>query len=67
MYENYVRLRDAKGVTDYEVARATGIAPSVISEWKRGKYNLKVDKLMKIASYFGVTLDDLVKEPETVE
>ena len=67
MYENYARLRDAKGVTDYEVARATGIAPSVISEWKRGKYNLKVDKLMKIAAYFGVTLDELMETPAAVE
>lgn len=67
MYEIYARLRDAKGVTDYEVAKATGIAPSVISEWKKGKYNLKVDKLVKIAAYFGVTLDDLMKEPAAAQ
>ena len=67
MYENYVRFRDEKGVTDYEVAKATGIAPSVISEWKSGKYKLKVDKLIKIAAYFGVTIDELMKEPVAAE
>lgn len=61
MYGIYVSLRDAKGVTDYEVAKQTGITKSTFSEWKKGTYTPKIDKLKKIADYFGVTLDTFVR------
>lgn len=61
MYAKYVELRDKKKLRDSEVARATGIAPSVFTDWKNGKCNPKVDKLLKIADFFGVTLDELAR------
>ena len=60
MYEIYCKLRDEKGVKDYAVAKATGMAQTVFSEWKRGKSTPKVDKLQKIADYFGVPLEYLM-------
>ena len=64
MYENYVRLRDGKGVTDYEVAKNTGVSTSTLTCWKQGLYVPKIEKLLKLADYFGVTLDDLVRNGE---
>lgn len=61
MYKKYVQLRDAKGVTDYEVAKRTGLTTATLSQWKHGVYVPKVDKLIKIADYFGITLDELVR------
>ena len=61
MYAKYVALRDAKEVKDIDVAKATGIEPSTFSDWKRGKSAPKVEKLVKIADYFEVTLDELVR------
>lgn len=61
MYERYAAMRDAKGVTDYEVSKQTGIPRSTLSEWKGGRSKPKVDKLQKIATYFGVTLEDLLE------
>ena len=62
MYKKYEALRDQAKVTDYEVAKQTGIAAQTLSDWKKGTYTPKVDKLMKIAKYFGVSLEDLLAE-----
>lgn len=59
MYENYARIRDAKGVKDSDVARATGISAGTLSDWKHGRYKLKYDKLQKIAEFLGVSTDEL--------
>lgn len=60
MYERYAELRDAKGVTDSAVAAATGIGVSTFSDWKSGRSKPKVEKLQKIAEYFGVHIEDLL-------
>lgn len=60
MYKNYEALRDAKGVTDYAVAKATGITKSTFTDWKSGRSKPKIEKLTKIAAYFDVPLNDLI-------
>lgn len=62
MYAKYAELRDKMGVRDADVAKATGVFQSVFTDWKNGKSTPKVDKLIKIADYFGVSLDELVRE-----
>lgn len=57
MYKQYSELRDSKGVTDYRVAKETGIPKSTFTDWKTGKSKPKVDKLKKIADYFDVTIE----------
>lgn len=57
MYDKYRAIRDEKGVSDYAVSKATGVDPTTFSKWKHGKYTPKVDKILKIAQYFGVSLD----------
>ena len=57
LYKRYVELRDNKGVTDYKVSLETGIPKSTFSEWKAGRSNPKIEKMKKIADYFGVTVD----------
>lgn len=65
MYEIYQKLLDEKGIKNADVSRATGISNMTLSDWKNGKSTPKQDKLMKIADYFGVSLDYLMtgKEP----
>lgn len=60
MYEKYVALRDTKGVTDKDVSVATGIGMSTFSDWKSGRSKPKVEKLSKLAEYFGVHIEDLI-------
>ena len=57
MYEIYKKLLDMNGVKSADVARATGISNMTFSDWKKGKSTPKMDKIEKIAKYFGVTTD----------
>ena len=57
MYEKYVQLRDERGLTDYAVAKATGLSTATMSNWKAGLYTPKVDKIKKLADYFGVPIE----------
>lgn len=60
MYERYCEIRDARGFTDYEIAKKTGINPATFSDWKKGKSAPKVEKLAKIAAVLGTSIDYLV-------
>ena len=57
MYDIYLKLLEEKGVKTSDVCKATGIVASTFSDWKKGKSAPKQDKLMKIADYFGVSLE----------
>lgn len=60
MYEYFQYLLDKYGVTAYKVAKETGVTTATLTNWKKGKYNPKPDKLQKIADYFGVPLSYLL-------
>ena len=60
MYEIFDELRKAKGLRIADVQRATGVSYSTFTDWKAGRYTPKVDKLQKIADFFGVTVDYLM-------
>lgn len=60
MYERFEKLLEERGVTAYEVARSTDIAPPTLTAWKRGEYTPKIDKLCKIANYFGVPVTEFI-------
>ena len=66
MYEIFEKLCQEKGVTPYRVGKETGIQTATLSEWKKGKYTPKANKLQKIADYFGVSLEYLTtgEQPE---
>ena len=62
VYNKFKQLLDERGVTAYQVAKETGISTATLTQWKQGLYTPKVDKIMKIADYFGVPLEYFVKE-----
>lgn len=57
MYNKYVKVRDAKGISDYRVSLDTGITKSTFTDWKNGRSNPKIEKLKIIADYFGVSIE----------
>lgn len=64
IYVRFEKLKEEKDVTSYAVAKATGITTTTLTNWGKGKYTPKQDKLQLIADYFGVTLDYLVNGEE---
>lgn len=60
MYDIFLQLMTEKGVRPKDVARATGVAYTSLTDWKAGRSRPKVDKLQKLADYFGVSVDYLL-------
>lgn len=64
MYCKFEQLLKDRGLTAYKVAADTGIATATLTEWKKGTYKPKVDKLMVLAKYFGVPIEFFLEDPE---
>ncbi len=62
MYERYEKLRNARGITDYQVSKATGVSTSTLTDWKMNRYTPKLDKVKAIADFFGVTVDYFISK-----
>lgn len=68
MYKKYEELLLKHNKTSYQVSKDTGIAQSTLADWKAGKSQPKVDKLQKLADYFGVPLSYFLEDTkETVQ
>lgn len=65
MYEKFEMLLKSHGATASDVAKATGLYPSTFSDWKSGRSNPGVEKLAKIAKFFGVQIEDFLEDKET--
>lgn len=68
MYEVFDELLKKKGLNIHKVAKATGISPSTITDWKAGRYTPKAEKRQRLADYLGVSLEylDTGIEPESI-
>lgn len=54
LYQTYADLRDSRGLSDYRVAKDTGISFATFTRWKKGEYTPRVETLEKIARYMGI-------------
>lgn len=64
MYEKFLKLLELHNVKPADVARATGIYTSTFSDWKSGRSKPKMEKLQKIADYFGVPVSYFTDEKQ---
>ncbi len=62
MYSKFEELLKANGKTAYQVSKDTGVATATLTEWKKGTYTPKTDKLLKLAEYFGVPIEYFLKD-----
>lgn len=53
-----------KGVSQKEAARAVGVTPATFSTWCSGVYIPRMDKVERLARYFGCKKSDLIEEPQ---
>lgn len=69
MRERYAELLKLKGLKGVDITKNVGIPSSTLSEWKKGKYELGMDKIVAIANYLDVSLDYFVlgKEAQSNE
>lgn len=63
LYEKVNALCKEKGVTIYQMCKEIGIGQNVVSNWKERKNTLpKLDTAVKMADFFGVSVDYFLKE-----
>lgn len=62
LYDKFRQIIEKRGITPYKVSKATGISQVTLSDWKHGRYKPKVDKLIKIAKYLNVPLEELIDD-----
>ena len=54
-------LRDAKGLTQMEVAVKLGTNPTTVSNWERGVQEPRLNQIPSLAKLYGVTADELIQ------
>lgn len=64
LYSKFENLLKDNNITAYQVSKETGVTTATLSEWKTGKYTPKIDKILKLADYFGVTAEYFLNHVE---
>lgn len=64
-YEIFAKLMKETGLSISETARQIDIPPSTITDWRAGRTTPKADKLLKIANFYGVSIEYLLTGAET--
>lgn len=59
--QNLKRIRAAKGISQGDVVKATGIDKAMISNIENGKTNPTLSTIAKLAKAVGVSIDELIK------
>ena len=58
--ENIKTLRKEKNLTQPELAKALHVSNGMISFWENGKYEPTATNIILIASYFNISIDELL-------
>lgn len=53
---------DKSGKTQKEVAQAIGVSAPTLNEWLNAKKMARIDKIQKLADYFGILKSDLIED-----
>lgn len=63
-YGRYEQIRKKHYLNDTQVAKLANVSRSTFTDWKMGRSQPKMDKLLKIAAVLGVQVSDLTGESE---
>ena len=64
--DNLLYLRNIKGLSQEQVAEAVGISRQSYSKWEQGDTFPDIDKCDKLAKFYGVTIDSLIRSDEKI-
>lgn len=56
-FEVFRKLCEERNVTIYKVSKDTGLQSAMLYHWEKGRYSPKVDKVMILAKYFHVGVE----------
>ncbi|MDD6716940.1 MAG: helix-turn-helix transcriptional regulator [Firmicutes bacterium] len=61
-YRKFENLCKEHGMTVRQVSQETGVATSTLSNWKLGRYEPKLDKILSLQRFFNVELEAFVDD-----
>ena len=59
---NLKRYMEVKGKSRNDISEALGISYFTVSDWVNGKKYPRMDKVEKLANYFGIQKSDLIED-----
>lgn len=62
--ENLKRQMQESGKTRKDISEALGLSYFTVTDWVKGKKMPRMDKVEKLANYFGCLKSDLIEEKE---
>lgn len=66
-HSKMIKLRKIKGLTQESFAAEIGVSRQSVYKWESGQSYPDVEKLLKIAHTFGVTVDDMLNDEMDVD
>lgn len=57
-------MRQAKGITQWQLAEKIGVRQESVAQWETGKTAPRFDRLIAIAKALDCLVDDLIKADE---
>ena len=63
---NIAHLRKRSGLTQAGLAEKVNYSDKAVSKWERGESAPDILTLVSLAEVFGVTVDDLLKDPNAL-
>ena len=66
-HSKMIKLRKIKGLTQESFALEVGVSRQSVYKWESGQSYPDVEKLLKIARTFGVTVDDMLNDEMDVD
>lgn len=58
--ERIRQLREARGITQVELAKHLSVTKQSVSNWENNNIQPSVEMAVSIADFFGITMDDLL-------
>lgn len=66
-YDRIFDIMEKRELTAYRVSKDTGISQASLADWRKGRSKPKIDKLQKLANYFGVSISYLTGESNEID
>jgi transcriptional regulator with XRE-family HTH domain len=60
--KNLRKYMESRGITQKELAEKIGVSAPTMNDWLQAKKYPRIDKIEKLADYFGVLKSDLIEE-----
>ena len=67
LQENLIMLRSLAGKTQEYIAEIIGISRQAYAKWERGETIPDIEKCGRLAEFYGVTMDSLIKDNVQLE